>query len=259
MEEKVFIENSKGLKLASIINFPDKYKKYPAVIILHGFTGYKEEAHLKELADVLAKSGFAAIRFDCSGSGESGGTFEKDYLMSNYLEDIKSVYEYVRKLKFVDKDRISIVGHSMGGLMSIVFASINPNIKVCVAVSSPSIMITANWIKGAIDEWKRLGWFYKKISRDNSNAKIPFSFIADSNKYNAIDFAKKLHCPFLTVLGLSDSVVNPGDSRKIFRAANEPKELAEIAGIGHDYKKDSQLIRKVNERILDFLNRYLYK
>jgi uncharacterized protein len=257
MEEKVFIENSKGLKLASIISYQDKNKRYPAIIILHGFTGYKEEAHLKELADELTRNGFVAVRFDCSGSGESGGTFEKDYLMSNYLEDIESVYDHVRKTKFVDKDKIAIVGHSMGGLLSIVFASQNPKIKACIAVSSPSIMITANWIKGAIDEWQRLGWFYKKISRDNSNVKIPFSFITDSNRFNAIKFAQKLHCPFLTVLGLSDSVVNPGDSRKIFLTANEPKELAEIAGVGHDYKKDSQLIRKVNEKILVFLNKYL--
>lgn len=47
MEEKIFIKNSKGLKLASIIHYPDGEKQYPAIIILHGFTGYKEEAHLE--------------------------------------------------------------------------------------------------------------------------------------------------------------------------------------------------------------------
>ena len=89
MEEKIFIDNSNGLKLSLIISYPDKNKQYPAILILGGFVGYKEEAHVKELAGALMQNGFAAIRFDCSGFGESDGIFEKDYLMSNYLKDIE--------------------------------------------------------------------------------------------------------------------------------------------------------------------------
>ena len=32
MEEKIFIKNAKGLKLASIIHYPNKNKKYPKLI-----------------------------------------------------------------------------------------------------------------------------------------------------------------------------------------------------------------------------------
>jgi len=257
MEEKVFIKNYKGLKLASIINYPSKNEKYPTAIILHGFTGYKEEAHLEELAKTLVQNGFTVIRFDASGSGESEGTFEKDYLMSNYLEDIKCVYEYVQKLEFVDKDKVGIIGHSMGGLLSIVFASQQPEIKVCVAISSPTMISAANWVKAAIEEWKKVGWLYKEISRDGKHIKIPFYFIVDANKFNALDFVQKLHCPFITILGLIDDVVKPSDSRKIFERANEPKELIEIEGVGHDYKKYPKFIEIVNEKILNSVKRYL--
>jgi uncharacterized protein len=257
MEEKVFIKNPKGLRLASIVNYPDRDKKYPAVMILHGFTGYKEEAHLEGLAKTLSQNGFVVIRFDCSGSGDSEGSFEKDYSMSNYLEDIKCAYDYLQKQSFIDKDRISVVGHSMGGLLAIVFASLNQEVKTCVAISSPTILTDVDWLKAAIERWEELGWFYKKLSRDNSNVKIPFSFVTDANKYDALIYVKKIHCPFLSVVGLVDDVVAPDDSRKIFKLANEPKELAEIAGAGHDYKKDSKLILKVNEKILVFLKKYL--
>jgi uncharacterized protein len=257
MEEKVFIKNSKGLKLAAIINYPDKNKQYPAMIILHGFTGYKEEAHLEGLADALARNGFTTIRFDCSGSGDSEGNFEKNYSMSNYLGDIKNVYNYLRELEYVDKNKIGIVGHSMGGLLAIVFASLDQEVKTCVAISSPTILTDVDWLKGAIERWEELGWFYKKLSRDNSNIRIPFSFVVDANKFDALIYVKKLHCPLLTVVGLIDDVVTPDDSRKIFKIANEPKELAEIAGAGHDYKKDPNLIKMVNEKILAFLKKYL--
>lgn len=257
MEEKVFIKNSRGLKLACVIHCPDKEKKYPAIILLHGFTGYKEEAHLKELAQSLMQNGFTAIRFDCSGSGDSGGTFEKNYLMSNYLEDIKYVYGHMQKLKFVNKDKIGIIGHSMGGMLSIIFASLNPEIKACIAISSPTILVDTDWIKGAIERWQELGWFYKKMSRDGSNVRIPYSFIVDSNKFDTLSYVRELHCPFLAILGLADNVVDPGDTRKIFQTAKEPKELVEIAGMGHDYKQSPQLIKKVNENILHFLEKYL--
>jgi uncharacterized protein len=257
MEEKLFIKNSKGLKLALVINGPDKSRKYPAVIILHGFTGYKEEEHLDGLAKTLAKNEFVAVRFDCSGSGDSDGSFEKDYSMSNYLTDIGSVYEYLRKLEFVDEHRMGIAGHSMGGLLSIVFASQNPKIKICVAISSPTILDRANWVAGIMERWRETGWFEKVLSRDGSTIRVPYSFHLDAIKYNALDFVGNVKCPFLTVLGTIDDVVYPGDSREIFELANEPKELAEIEGAGHDYKKNSKLVGMVSEKILAFLKKYL--
>jgi len=256
MQEKVFIKNSKGLKLASIIRYPGKDRQYPTIMILHGFTGYKEEAHFEELERILVKNGFAVIRFDASGSGNSGGSFEKDYSMSNYLKDIKSVYDYLQKLEFVNKEKIGIVGHSMGGLLSIVFASLRPEIYACVSISSPVILTETDWIKGAIERWEELGWFYKKISQKDNDVRIPFSFITDANKFDALNYIKKLRCPFLTVLGLSDDVVSPGDSKRIFQAANEPKELIEIEGMNHDYKQRPEIVGKVNIKVLDFLKKY---
>lgn len=252
MEKKVFIKNFRGLKLASIIHYPNKEKQYPAIIILHGFTGYKEEAHLEELARTLVKNGFVAIRFDCSGSGESEGTFEKDYLVSNYLKDIECVYHYVRTLKFIDENKIGVAGHSMGGMLSIIFASQQPKIALCIAISSPTTMVAADWIKAAMEEWERVGWLYEEISRDGSQIKIPFSFIMDANKYDALDFIKKLRCPLLIILGLIDDVVSPNDTREIFKKAKAKKELIEIEGMGHDYKKVSKLIKTVNKKILKF-------
>jgi len=256
MQEKVFIQNPKGLKLASIIRYPGKDRQCPAVMILHGFMGYKEEAHFEELEEILVKNGFAVIRFDASGSGDSEGSFEKDYSMSNFLKDINSVYNYLQKLEFVNKDKIGIVGHSMGGLLSIIFASLHPEIYACVAISSPVILTETDWIKGTIERWEELGWLYKKISRKDSNVRIPFSFITDANKFDALSYIKKLRCPFLTVLGLSDDVVSPGDSRRIFQAANGPRELIEIEGMNHDYKQRPEIVRKVNIKVLDFLKKY---
>jgi uncharacterized protein len=257
MEEKVFIKNSKGLKLASIFNFPDKNKKYPTAIILHGFTGYKEEAHLEKLAKKLVEFGFVTVRFDTSGSGESDGRFEEDYSMSNYLEDIGCVYDFIKKLEFVDRDKISIFGHSMGAALSIIFASMHSEMKMCVAISPLTLMIKGNGVKAALERWEELGWFYKQMSKNGKHIKIPFSFIEDSNNFNVLNFVGKLRCPLAVVVGLIDDVVDPSNSKQIFNAANEPKELIEIQGIGHDYKRYPELIEIVDEKIMNFVKERL--
>lgn len=256
MVEKVFIKNSKGLRLAAIIDYPDKKRKYPTMMILHGFTGCKEEPHLERLAKTLSRNGFTAVRFDASGLGESDGAFAKDYSMSNYLEDIGCAYDYIKELEFVDKDRIGIVGHSMGGILSVAFASEHPEIKACIAISPSVTLSSTNWIKAAVEEWRKVGWVIHKMVKDK-HVKIPFSFAIDSNKFNILDLVQKMHCSFLTILGLSDNVVSPDNTKKIFKAANEPKELTEIEGIGHHYKDFPEQVEIVNKKILNFLKKHL--
>lgn len=257
MEEKVFIKNSKGLMLCAVIHIPDKNKIYPAVILLHGFTGYKEEPHIEKLAKTLARNGFAAIRFDCSGSGDSDGILEKDYLMSNYLKDIEDVYSYISNLEYVDRNKIGIWGHSMGGELAVIFAASHSEIRACVAVSATTEMRLSQWAQNIINEWQKTGWFDKEYSKDGSQIKIPYSFIEDADKYNALDYVKKLTCPMLVILGTVDDVVVPENTKEIFNAANSPKELAEIEGMGHDYKKHQKYIIMVNNKILSFLKKYL--
>lgn len=256
MEEKIFIMNSKGLRLSSVISYPDKTKKYPAILILSGFMGQKEEKHIKELAETLVRNKIMAVRFDCSGLGESGGMLEKDYYMPNYLEDIWSVYKYVKKLKFVDENRMGVVGYSLGGILSVIFASENPEIKVCTAVSTPSTIFTANLIKALLRNWQKKK-FKKEVFRKTRRMGLPLRLIVDANKFNALNSIQKVHCPFLVIFGLEDDLVNPSDSKKIFSAANEPKKIIGIKGLGHEHQNYPKAIKKINEEILAFLGKYL--
>jgi len=83
-ELRVSITNERGLRLAGVVHLPTGKGKCPAVILLHGFTGYKEEEHNIFLARDLVKRGFFVLRFDTSGSGESEGSMKDDYRMTNY-------------------------------------------------------------------------------------------------------------------------------------------------------------------------------
>ena len=115
LHEKVSIDGSIG-KLQGQIDRPAILAgKAPVTIILHGLTGYRSEPHLNALADSLFSRGVATIRFDFNGHGESEGLFSGMTLF-NELEDAHRIYDYAASLPWVDKKKISVAGHSQGGL-----------------------------------------------------------------------------------------------------------------------------------------------
>ncbi|MDE2290952.1 MAG: hypothetical protein KGL53_02620, partial [Elusimicrobia bacterium] len=57
-----------------------------AVLVLHAFTGDKDMLAVARLARALAARGYAALRFDATGLGESKGDFAATGFAS-WLED----------------------------------------------------------------------------------------------------------------------------------------------------------------------------
>jgi alpha-beta hydrolase superfamily lysophospholipase len=252
------ITNSKGLTLASIIHRPSERGLYPTVILLHGFTGYKEERHEVVLAEELAAQGFVAVRFDFSGYGESGGTVKDDYRFSHHYEDVRSVCDYVTGLDYVDSHRVGLWGHSLGGSMAVVFAADHPDlIKSVSIVGSPTMLQHAPWIEAILASWKASGFFYFK-NGDYPGANLPYEYIADIDKFNILESARKLQQPLQVVLGYQDEAVDPRNTKEIYESAgSSEKELVQIKDMKHNYDTDPEMVKKVNEAVLAFLSVYL--
>ena len=85
------------------------------VITMHGFLGAKEKVPMKFLCRELRKEGYAVLRFDFDGYGDSDGT-EQENTVPKMIEDAKAVWDYASGLPFVD--RIVILGHSQGGVVA---------------------------------------------------------------------------------------------------------------------------------------------
>lgn len=259
MQEKLFIKNNRGLKLAAILHKPQDFrndKKYPVVIVLHGFTGYKEEPDLEILANDLEKNGFVVVRFDASGFGESEGTLSADYLFSNYLQDTEYIYEFLKSQLFVDKNRIGIAGHSWGGKMTVIFTARHPETKAAVPISAVSTLRKSNWLSAFILLWRREGHF-RRISSKYGPIKIPYEVVKDDDKFYPIVEVRRIHCPIFFILGLADDTVLPKDTRMIYANANEPKKIWEVEGVGHDYRKHSEQIEMINREVVKFFQENL--
>jgi len=134
-----------GQKLRGMIHFPSGEGPFPAVALFHGFTGQRMEPHFifVKLARLLAKNKIIAVRFDFRGSGESEGEFQ-DMTIPREVEDGIRIVDFLKKHLLVDKDRLGIVGLSLGGCIARLVATKQGNIKCLVfwsAVASPEELI----------------------------------------------------------------------------------------------------------------------
>jgi len=256
MEEKISITNKQNLQLSAILHTPGKTIKYPAVMVLHGFSGSKEEEHIAQLTRDLAKNGICAIRFDMSGLGESEGSIESDYRLSNYLDDIDVIYNLLAMQFFVDSKSIGIVGHSMGGKAALLYAAHNPEIRSVCAISPPYQMSDTTAYKSKLEDWKKTGWL-EKNSGQFGILHFPYAFIEDAMKHDVRKVAAKIKQSKLIVWGTKDTSVLPVEAEELYDFLEPPKESFIVKGMGHKYKNDPVLTTKVNSKIVSFFRETL--
>jgi carboxylesterase len=104
-----------------------KGKTDKAVLIIHGFTGYTGEFY--ELAEELNKEGFTVSLPRLPGHG----TNRKDFLHTGWKDWLNHVQNAYYDLKATSSS-VSIVGLSMGGVLSLILASrLNPDRMVLLA------------------------------------------------------------------------------------------------------------------------------
>jgi len=110
-----------GFSLASTITRPaGDAARPPAVVLVGGTTSLTRDEvvdgvpALGQLAGDLAAAGFAVVRYDNRGVGQSGGRADAATL-ADFAEDARSAVRYLRNRKDVDKDRVAVVGFGAGG------------------------------------------------------------------------------------------------------------------------------------------------
>lgn len=93
---------------------PGSGRPFPAIIVLHGCGG--RDAHHQLWAQRLVSWGYIAILVDSFASRGFGNVCKQTTVVTPEMRvsDIYGTAEYLRKLPYIDKDRIGLLGFSHG-------------------------------------------------------------------------------------------------------------------------------------------------
>lgn len=121
---------SNGFTIAGTLSRPKEAPARPLpAVVLTGGSGPVDRDELifgipilGQLAGALADEGFIVLRYDKRGVGQSGGRPESATL-TDFSDDQRAAVRYLADRKDVDSKRIAVVGHSEGGIVSLMSAA----------------------------------------------------------------------------------------------------------------------------------------
>lgn len=220
------IRNSHGERLD--YSFHEGEASFKRIVVLgHGVTGNKDRPFVVALANGLAATGIPALRFSFAGNGDSEGRFI-DSTISKEVEDLGSVFDVLSDFS------VCYVGHSMGGAVGVLRASQDSRIKLLVSLAG--MVHTATFAQtefGDVTPDEGLMW-------DKPECPLSSTYMDDMAQIDSVaDHASRITVPWLLLHGTEDDVVPIGESRQIFKNANEPKELIELEGADHVFSDES--------------------
>ncbi len=131
--EKIHFHNRYGIQLCGDLYLPkDAQGKIPAVAVSGPFGAVKEQCS-GLYAEELAARGFAALAFDPSFTGESGGEVRNVASPDINTEDFSAAVDFLSTRDFIDPERVGILGICGWGGMALNAAAMDTRIKATVA------------------------------------------------------------------------------------------------------------------------------
>lgn len=232
---EVHIDGSKG-KLVGTIQRASEGSS-AVTIVCHGLTGNRNEDHIVAVADALKNNGISSVRFDFNGHGDSDGHLS-DMTITSELEDLDKIYDYVRGLDWVNRKKISIVGHSQGGLICGLFAGE----KGYPAIHAAVLLAPAACIPFMAREGVLFGNKFDVNSIPDSvklwgNSFVGKDYLADAAGIDVYKCTSNFKGPMLIIQGSNDDP-------QIYKYARlYPKyvsraEYRELEGLSHCFSED---------------------
>ncbi len=198
--ESVLFESTNGNLLNGWMLKPREGTPAITLVHMHG-NGGNVVSQTPGMVPFL-KYGMQVFVFDYSGFGFSEGKATRE----NVLQDARAALNYVQDRSDVKGTKLVVYGQSLGG-----------NVAAVVA-SEQSAEIDGLVLEGAFASHKDMAAGMAGI----------FGRILVSEKYSAATSIPSYSKPLLVIHSSEDTVVPFEQGRKIYEAANEPREFMEI-------------------------------
>lgn len=228
------------------------------IIAIHGWATHSDR--MKYPADYFTKKGYALYCFDLRGHWRNAGEYPGHIDSMDHLQkDIVLFMDLIKE--FAGSKKIFLMGHSFGGLISLIFGINHPDLPGVIA-SSPQLGLAMKLSTGK-KLAKKLSGPMSKIAPTKivemvidqnqltSDLKILRAHIADKNKLEIVSVktaaemessmkwamknASKLICPVFILQAGNDKIVDKNKTKEFFdKVGSEDKTYKEYNGFLHE-------------------------
>jgi pimeloyl-ACP methyl ester carboxylesterase len=224
------LPGAKGRAMLIDVTYDDTLKNAPLVIFAHGFKGFKDWGTHNLVADYFARNGFKYLKFNFSHNGTTPDnpvdfadlTAFSDNTFSIELEDLDTIIDFACSGSgMAVANGVFLIGHSMGGGISIIKTAEDSRIKKLVTMASISGFRNL-WPKQSEVQWRLQGVIYMHNSRTGQQMPVKSTLLDDLDKHPLrLDIAAKaaeITQPWLLMHGEADQTVPLAHAQELHTA-----------------------------------------
>jgi pimeloyl-ACP methyl ester carboxylesterase len=240
-------EDREGHRVSATLRRPDRPTD-KAVVLCHGFMGFKDSWTNRAFSEGFARQGVATLRFDFFGHGESAGELE-DLLLSTLIHQTQAAIALLRDEHF---SQIGLLGSSFGGLVALLTAAQTPSLAGlglrCPVFDFPALL-RERFGETAIALWRLLG----RVPPAFAPIPLHFRFYEDCLRHDARLAAQALAVPTVIVHGEVDDVIPVTQTEELAQHIKAPKSLHIIPGADHRFSQPPDFHRMTELLIGSFM------
>lgn len=282
LEEEVnYSHVEQKFTFAGTLTKPKGEGPFAAAILVSGSGPQDRDSNImnhkpfKLLADHLTRLGFAVLRSDDRGTGQSKGTFSGTTI-NEFSYDVESAFNYLSTRSDINPSHIGLIGHSEGGITAPLFAARQPKVAFVIMLAGLGVPGTELWatqqkelgLAAGLSDGKAIYDMQLKAAQMSKNKAsfdelvALFNTIPNANKalidtmakmlsspwghsfmaYQPKNVLSKLKMPLLAINGDLDIQVKAKDNldslRKIMlQTKNKDVTISSLPGLNHLFQR----------------------
>jgi pimeloyl-ACP methyl ester carboxylesterase len=191
---------SGDVELAYLLDRPAGRGPHPAVVIGHG-SGRVHKEDQADLALRFVDAGFAVLRYDKRGVGESGGVYSgvgtsnSPTMMPLLARDMAAAAAHLRTLSGIDARRVGLAGASQAGWIIPVVLTLQPEATFAVIFSGPTVSV------GLEIHYSELA---EQGSMSPADAEARLADYRGAHGFDPLPYLERIDVPVLWLFGADD-------------------------------------------------------
>ena len=251
VSQRLRFPGSLGHSLSARLDTPGEAARAYA-LFAHCFTCTKDLKAAVWLARALTSRGWAVLRFDFTGIGDSAGSFAETTFTSS-RNDVVAAADYLRE-RF--RAPALLFGHSLGGTTVLAAARFIPEARAVVTLASPSDLdhfrqVVLSQVPDLANQGEG------ELNIDGRRFGVRRELLEDLDRHDILGHVATLGRAFLVIHSLADDTVPFAHAERLIGGARPPKALVALDEADHLLLTNRTDAPWVGELIAAWATRYL--